>query len=202
MTAWKDRALFLRAWLRKPGQVGSVTPSAPALVDRMLKRIPWDRVRTVAELGAGTGPITAKVCEQKPARVRFLVFEREPEFRRLLKQRFPQLEMYPEAAQLSRVLERTGLHQADVILSGIPFAALPAQTQESLLDEIERSLAPGGLFVAFQYSWLLYRRLRRRFSRVDLGFTLFNLPPAVVYYCYKAEAHQPAAAPVIYGHGH
>lgn len=186
MAIRNERALFFRAWLQSPLTVGSLTPSAPALVARMLRRVPWQRVETVVELGAGTGSITAGILKRKPARSRLLAFEREPAFRQLLAERFPGLALYPEAHALSEVLAATGRPQADVVISGLPFGALPAEQQERLLCEIEAALAPGGVFVAFQYGWRLYSRLRRHFARCDVSAALFNLPPALVYTCHKA----------------
>ena len=196
MLPWKERALFLKAWFRSPLGVGSVTPSAPALTRRMVERIPWHQVRTVVELGAGTGVITARLRERKPPSVQLLAFEREPRFRHYLKHRYPDLDLHGEVRHLCAVLAEKGTPQADVIISGIPFGALPAARQQVLLADIDRALAPGGMFVAFQYSLMLRRQLRQRFERVDLGFALANLPPAFIYYCYK-----PAAAPeqVSYG---
>jgi phospholipid N-methyltransferase len=184
---WSDRMLFLQAWMRDPLKVGSVTPSAPALVSRMLAPIHWDRVQTIVELGAGTGPMTAEILQRTPPHVRFLTFEREPAFRDLLTARHPGLEIYPEALELCRVLALTGRPTADVIISGIPFASLPGADQDLLLDEINRALAPGGMFIAFQYSALLYKRLKRRFARCHIAVVLGNLPPALVYTCYTTS---------------
>lgn len=187
MLPWKERALFLGAWLQSPLGVGSVTPSAPALTRRMVERIRWQQVRTVVELGAGTGAITARLLATKPADVRLLAFEREPAFRDFLQQRYPDLELHGDVYQLGTVLAADGTQQVEAIVSGIPFGALPAADQEWLLDVVDRALAPGGQFVAFQYSLALRHRLRRRFARVDLGFTAANLPPAFIYYCQKAK---------------
>lgn len=187
MAPRNDRALFWQTWIQHPRTVGSVTPSAPALVHRMLEPVPWDRVHTVVELGAGTGPVTAEILQRKPPHVHFMAFEREPVFRQLLAERFPELELHSEALGLGSVLAASGENYADVIISGIPFAALSIADQEALLDEVDRCLAPGGLFIAFQYAPLLYRRLVRRFARCDLGLALLNLPPAVVYTCHKAK---------------
>lgn len=188
MSEWSDRLLFLKTWIRHPLTIGSVAPSAPSLVNRMLEPIQWDRIDTVVELGAGTGPVTAEIARRKPANVRFLAFEREPKFRELLQQRCPGVQLYPEASELCQVLSMTGRPQADVIVSGIPFTNLTAAQQERLLDQVEQALAPDGLFVAFQYSPLLYQRLRRRFVHCEVDVVLGNLPPALVFTCRLATA--------------
>lgn len=183
--SWMERATFLRAWLNDPRSVGSVAPSSPQLARAMAALVPWERSRTVVELGAGTGAITERLLERRPEGVRLLAFERQPEFRALLRRRFPGLEVCPEASQLSGVL---GEERADAIVSGIPFALLTPEQREALLDEIEGALAPGGCFIAFQYAPVLLPALRRRFKRVRLRLVLANLPPAVIYGCWKNEA--------------
>lgn len=179
--------LFLLVGLQNPGQVGSVMPSAPGLVSGMVRKIPWADVRTVVELGAGTGAITKQVLQLKRDDAQFHVFERNLEFRSFLQNRYPGISMHAEASNLTRVLAEAGTGSADVILSGIPFALLTTEEQEELLAEIYRALAPGGTFVAFQYSLLLWRRLRNRFDNVDLHFVPMNLPPAFIYRCTKRQ---------------
>lgn len=185
MGSLKEHLLFLRVSRRHPLQVGSAAPSSRRLVAAMLQGISWAGVQTVVELGAGTGAITKAVLAAKPQSAQLLVFEREPAFQAVLRERYPELNLFADARDLRAVLAGRGLAAADVILSGIPFALLPAEQQDDLLDEIASCLAPGGMFVAFQYSLLLYRRLQRRFRRVSLGFAAVNLPPAFVYRCYK-----------------
>jgi phospholipid N-methyltransferase len=53
-----DRMAFLLRFFRSPRMIGSITPSSDQLVRTMLEPIPWERVDSVVELGAGTGVIT------------------------------------------------------------------------------------------------------------------------------------------------
>ena len=184
---WTERTAFLRTWLQRPLEVGSVLPSSPRLARRIASLVDWDRTRTLVELGAGTGAVTAGLLARASASTRLLAFERQPEFRQILQDRFAGLEVYPEARQLSRVLESAGPRQAETVVSGIPFALLSRPEQEALLDEIDRGLAPGGSFIAFQYSPFLLPSLRRRFEKVSLHLVLANLPPALIYCCRKGE---------------
>lgn len=183
---WMDRAAFLRMWLRRPVEVGSLTPSSPHLARTIAGWVPWERTRTLVELGAGTGAVTAELIRPLTPATRFLAFERLPEFRAVLQERYPTLEVHPEARHLSRVLQSTGAGMADVIVSGIPFALLTADQRQALLDEIDRSLVPGGCLIAFQYAPQMLPELRRRFQSVELRLVLANLPPAMVYRCWKA----------------
>jgi phospholipid N-methyltransferase len=181
-----ERTAFLRLWLQRPREVGSVTPSSPQLSRALAQWVPWDRTRTLVELGAGTGPVTAELIRRLPPHARFLAFERQDEFRRMLAERYPGLELYREAMQLARVLRTTGEGRADTVVSGIPLALLSHDEREALLDEIEGALAPGGCFIAFQYTPFLVPTLRRRFGRVEIRVVMANLPPAIVVRCFKA----------------
>lgn len=190
-----EQRVFIKTWLTNPCQIGSITPSSRRLAAAMASAIPWDSVRTVVELGAGTGAITGQILAHKSEGTRFLVFERERRFRHLLQGRFPTLPVYSEAKGLAAVLWGSGIKTADAIVSGIPFALLGRPEREQLLDEIDRALAPGGTFVAFQYWPQLYPELRRRFATVRLRLVAANLPPAVVFCCQKRIGPASAAQP-------
>lgn len=183
--SWMERAAFLRKWLERPREVGSITPSSPQLARAMAEWVPWEQIRTLVELGAGTGAVTAELLERLPAGSRLLAFERMPEFRELLRERYPQLEVYAEARLLSQVLREGGGLKADAVVSGIPFALLTAEQRGVLLDEIEGALAPGGCLIAFQYTPMLWPLLRSRFASVDVRLVAANLPPALIYRCWK-----------------
>jgi phospholipid N-methyltransferase len=183
---WQDHLSFLRTFLHKPIQLGSPIPSSRAAADRLLGHIDWSRVQTIVELGAGVGPITAVVEERRPPHVEFLVFEREEEFRTILQDRFPDLPVYTDALDLRRVLDQRQIPHADVIISAIPLSILPPSMQAELLDQVERSLAPGGLFLVLQFWPKIRRQLQGRFRRVDGSVVLRNFPPAIIFRCEEA----------------
>lgn len=175
--------VFLQRFLARPATVGSLAPSSRFLVDRMLTPITWDRCRAVAELGAGTGTITHWIRQRLSPGAQFLVFERDPVFRSRLAERWRDLPLYGDAFNLRRVMAERGLQHLDAIVSSLPFSLIPAAARITLLDEIRAAIAPGGVFVAFQYSPHLFLDLQRRFRTVALSLTLCNLPPAFVYVC-------------------
>lgn len=177
--------VFLRQFIRNPRTVGSMVPSSRFLVDKMLAGVPWDRCRTVVELGPGTGQVTSGILARMPAGGSLLLFEREAVFRESLAERFPRVELFPEATQLEQVIQERGQGPVDAVLSGLPFALMPPDRRREILDQVHACLVPGGRFVAFQYSLLLLRELRERFSTVSVRFTPLNLPPAFVYTCTK-----------------
>jgi phosphatidylethanolamine/phosphatidyl-N-methylethanolamine N-methyltransferase len=77
----------------------------------------------------------------------------------------------------------------DHILSGLPFASLPLEMTDRILDGIEKTLRTGGTFTAFQYVHAYRLATAKRFRR-DMSHRMGaapatrlitrNFPPAFV----------------------
>lgn len=180
-----DHLVFLSRFLSAPARVGSLVPSSSALVRQMLHRVPWPEVRQVAELGAGTGRITREILRRAGGDAVLTAFEKDPVLHGWLRERFPGLHIHGEAQGLLTALAGDGVKSVDAVVSGLPFTLFSARMQELILGQVHTALRPGGVFVAFQYSPMLLRRLRCRFRHVQVDFVPWNLPPAFVYTCRK-----------------
>ncbi|GAA4722743.1 rRNA adenine N-6-methyltransferase family protein [Brevibacillus fulvus] len=180
-----DFIFFLRRFISAPGRVGSVIPSSRFLAERMLKEVNWEKTKAIVELGPGTGVFTKEILEKKRPATSFFAVERDPQFRRILQARFPPLRIYEEAGQLSKYLRELDLPAINVIVSGLPFAVFPPELRTAILDEVDKVLAPDGIFITFQYSLQMRAELKERFRKVKIGFTPLNIPPAFIYTCYK-----------------
>ena len=55
----REYRLFLRRWLKNPGQLGAIAPSSARLANAMARQVPRGGSGPVIELGGGTGKITA-----------------------------------------------------------------------------------------------------------------------------------------------
>ncbi|RKN71896.1 class I SAM-dependent methyltransferase [Paenibacillus ginsengarvi] len=189
----REKFLFLYKFIRSPKQVGSITPSSPFLAKTMVGQVPWHRVNAVAELGAGTGAITKFIAaaRQKPTKV--LLFEKDASLREALSAAYPEFGCYADASSIDMALKKEGLGegQLDCILSGLPFFNFPQQLRDKLMEQIARSLKPGGLFIAFQYSQQMKKQLDRQFELEHVRFVPLNMPPAFVYVCRKREETVP-----------
>jgi phospholipid N-methyltransferase len=181
----KSRTIFLQKFLSEPRRIGSITPSSSFLTRKMLVGLPWDNIDTLAELGAGTGVFTDFIAQKKKKDCRVIVVEQDPEMRHALQTNHPSFLYGARAEELDRLLESYHLPPADCIVSGLPFAAFPKSVRDEILSAVNRSLKPGGCFVAFQYSLLLRKMLRQLFRQVEIGFVPLNIPPAFVFYCKK-----------------
>src|SRR5262249_61540154 len=83
-----DFTLFLGKFLHHGTRIASLAPSSPWLSRTTVRNIPWERARVLVELGAGTGPITRVLAERAHPECKVVVLERDPDFARLLRERF------------------------------------------------------------------------------------------------------------------
>ncbi len=182
----RDRTAFLRSFLRDWRTIGSVTPSSRFLVGAMLDRIDFGRARRIVEYGPGTGVFTREALRRLPPDGRLLALDTEREFIDALRERLPDPRLIAvpgSAASVERHLAALGWDGADVILSGIPYTAMPKELREAILRASAEALAPGGIFLAYQYSPYIRPLLGALFGSVRTGWVPLNLPPAFYFVC-------------------
>ncbi|ALS23319.1 class I SAM-dependent methyltransferase [Paenibacillus naphthalenovorans] len=180
-----EKFLFLNKFIQSPKEVGSVTPSSGFLAKAMTRPVAWDKIESVAELGAGTGALTKYIEQAASGRVKVLLFEKEPVLRYKLAQKYPAFACYADACGIQKAVRREKLDGLDVVISGLPFFNFPQEVRDRLIKQIISSLKPGGSFIAFQYSLQMKPQLRHYFDIETIRFVPFNLPPAFVYVCRK-----------------
>jgi phosphatidylethanolamine/phosphatidyl-N-methylethanolamine N-methyltransferase len=148
----REHVLIFTRFLKNPRTVGAVSPSSRTLARSMMKLLPADIPIRLVELGPGTGALTGALADHLAPESRFLAIELEPAFVRKIRQRWPGVEVVCASAErLEELVKDRGLHPVDHIVSGLPFASLPADMTRQILDGIERTLRPGGTFTTFQY---------------------------------------------------
>ena len=182
---------FFREFAKSPGEIGAIAPSGAQLARRIVRAADIRPGHRVIELGAGTGAFTGELASIPG--IDFLALEPNPQLAGLLAKKFDGLRVSERPAEeLDLVLAERGWDRVDRIVSGLPFAAWPAEAQDAVFAAVSEALTPGGRMVTFSYltSQLFgpAKRLRRvldtRFDRVDRTETQWrNLPPAFVYVC-------------------
>jgi phospholipid N-methyltransferase len=187
--------VFLQRFLRHPRRIGAVAPSSMALARQVVAPVPETGHPVVVELGPGTGAFTRAIQDRLGGRGYHLAVELDPLLAGVLRQRFPDLDVAVAAAdRLPDLLFERGLPAADVVVSGLPWAALPPGQAPRTLAAIAGSLAASGAFTTFAYVYARWtppaRRLRREiecaFEEVVLGRTVWaNLPAALVYHARR-----------------
>lgn len=191
------RRKFLKEFFTNPQAIGAIAPSSRRLAAMMVRGFDLANARTVIELGPGTGAITAELLERIGPETKLIALEQSPEFVEHLRRRFPQLDVRTDCASRTHELLAEidpEVPHADVIVSGLPWAAFPPELQQTLLDSIYQSLGPDGRFTTFAYSGPSQlpkgRRFRKalleRFGEVRMTPVVWrNLPPAFAYQCRK-----------------
>ncbi len=183
-----DFLLFLSKFLRHGTKIASLAPSSPWLSRATVRNIDWSSAKFVLELGAGTGPITKVLAELAPADCRVIVLERDPDFAKILRERYAGLQNFDvvegDACNLKAILAERGIHQVDAIVSGLPVPSFPKELQRELFRSIREVLTPLGTYSQITELPLVYWRFYRRFFEdVQFIFEPRNFPPAGAYYC-------------------
>jgi phosphatidylethanolamine/phosphatidyl-N-methylethanolamine N-methyltransferase len=183
--ATSERVAFLRAWKRDVRAVGSILPSSAGISRKMAALLGAERLTNVAEMGAGTGPVTRALLDAMPAEGRLWSFEIDPVLAAGLRERFddPRLTVVAESAsEAPRIAREARLDGFDGIVSAIPYTLLPRQTALDLLDAHRRALLPGAPLVLIQYRpEYIVPFLRRLFGGFERHFYLWNVPPGFLF---------------------
>jgi phosphatidylethanolamine/phosphatidyl-N-methylethanolamine N-methyltransferase len=186
---------FFVQFLKNPTIIGAVAPSSAQLTKVMLETVDFDTVNTIVEFGPGTGVFSEQIHKSIKDSTTYFAIEVNGKMVDHLKKTMPKLQIYHDSAV--KTVEYLNAHSkmhADVIISGLPWAAFDKKLQYELLDATLEALEPGGQFITFAYlnglvlpaGRKFYRKLKRSFSEVKRSRIVWkNFPPAFVYHCVK-----------------
>ena len=190
---------FLSAFVADPQAIGSIWPSSRFLVAEMLRQADLKPVDRVVELGAGTGPVTAELTTHQGP-----LFALEPNaaLAARCRSRCPGVDVVEDTAEnLPQLLKERAWPHADVIVSGLPFAAWNDARQDQVLDAIANIMIPESRFITFTYrhsqalpaAKKLRAKLERRFHNLTISPTVWRcIPPARVYAITGLRSRTPA----------
>jgi phosphatidylethanolamine/phosphatidyl-N-methylethanolamine N-methyltransferase len=186
-----DHTLFLGKFfthLARGNTIASIAPSSRWLSRTTVRNVEWDRAETLIELGAGTGPITRVLAERARPGCQIMVVERDPDFARLLRQRYGSLPNFEivegDVRDLSTLLAERGIAHVDHVISGLPVPSFPRELQHSLIRMVRTILRPEGTFNQItEIPWLYWTFYRKYFEQVEFAFEPRNLPPSGAYFC-------------------
>ena len=175
---------FLRGFLERPKEVGSIIPSSRWMERRITRTAEIVSAKIIIELGPGTGGTTKALLRAMGPDARLLAIEINPGFCELLTQtiRDPRLIVHEgSAADIPEALAKHDLAAPDVVLSGIPFSTMPKELGLSILQSVKDSLTPGGRFVAYQFRDVVHTLGKQVFGPASVQLELLNVPPMRVY---------------------
>jgi phospholipid N-methyltransferase len=185
-----DFRLFLGKFLKHGTAIASVAPSSRWLSRLTVRNIDWARATALVELGGGTGPITHVIAENARPECRVVVVERDPDFARLLRERFGHLANFEivesDVDRLGSILEQRGIDSVDHVISGLPVPSLRKGLPAELFSAVSAVLKPEGTFNQItEIPWLYWGFYRRFFEDVRFVFEPLNLPPGGAYFCRR-----------------
>ena len=179
---------FLKRFAGRPGSVGAIAPSSPALAAAMVDKLDVHEGQSVLEFGIGTGAFTGAIADCLPDPAAYLGIEIEEPFVELCRKRFPELRFeHASAADAGRLVEEFDLRPVRAVISGLPFASLPPEVQDGVLEALDDVLEEGSLFRTFQYAHAYVLPRARRFrAQMCARFgpmrrsrlVVANIPPA------------------------
>jgi len=187
---WNDHWLFLTHFRKSPRTVGAIAPSSQQLARRMLDGLEVTAGTRLVELSPGTGAITGEIDRRLPESASCLAIDIDPVFSARVGVRWPRIvSVCDRAERLAEIAGSRDLLPVDHIVSGLPFASLPAASASAIVAAIVASLRAGGTFTTFQYvhaygfpsaSAVRQTLTREMGSLPTSSMVLGNLPPALV----------------------
>jgi len=180
---------FLRGFLKNPVMVGSIIPSSRVLIERMLEPVDWDNTRLFVEYGPGVGTFTRPILDMLGPDARLVTIDTNPDFTKYLRESIEDPRLVPvtgSASEVETILAERGLGQADYVLSGLPFSTLPPGVGEDIAEATSRVIRPGGAFLVYQFSPKVKDFIDPHFDRIERGFEWVNVPPATLFWAYRA----------------
>ncbi len=178
--------------------IASIAPSSRHLAHAMLEGLPIDSVRTVVELGAGTGAITRVLLERLPRHAILLAFEINPELISYLKKSLtdPRLVLLNARAEnLGSELRRLGHDRVDAVVSSLSLRFMPDPQQRLLQEVLAPFMHERSVYTQYQYihgmrfeNGKILRHsslpfLQEYFGSIQCRTIWRNLPPARVFTC-------------------
>jgi phosphatidylethanolamine/phosphatidyl-N-methylethanolamine N-methyltransferase len=171
----------------------------------MLEQVNFAGVRTLVELGAGTGVMTLEILRRMSPGSRLFAVEINRNFVRHLRTCCPDSRLAVLQGDASDLLNQLAIHEAetiDGIISSLGLTGMTSEQRARIVRQAEACLVPSGIMTQFQYMTSLspltdlhnrqLRRfqegafLRKYFPSVHAKPVFLNLPPALVFTCYKS----------------
>ena len=178
------RRKFLKTFFSERKQVGAVAPSSRFLVKKMCDKVDFQTADVIIELGPGTGVFTKEIILRAKPTAKIFVFELNEDFYRLLATKFTdkRIILVNESAEhMEAILKAHQTDAADVIISSLPLTVIPEPIKSNIIKAAHSVLKIKGLYIQYQYSLSAKKLLESFFGKLNLKFSLINLPPAFIY---------------------
>lgn len=183
---------FLHQFTKSAKTVGSIVPSSRFLVKKITDQIDFDKAKNIIEIGSGTGPVTKAILEKMRPDAKLISFEINEEFCRILSKINDKrlILINDNAENMQRYLRENNFSKADYVVSCLPLASLPKQTEKNIINTAFDSLSDEGSYIQFQYSLVSLKKIKKIFPEIKISFTPLNVPPVFIYNCKLRKAEK------------
>ena len=170
------------SYIKNIRTTGAIYESSRFVSQRITNEINIHKPQVVIELGGGTGNITESILLKLHPDSVLYCFEIEPQFieqlEKITDRRFHLIKQ--SAADLREYFDVLSI---DVIISGLPLSLFDMSDRKQLLNDCYYVLKKGGVFRQFLYT-PQKNYFASIFDKMESCLAI-NLPPAIVYSCYK-----------------
>lgn len=185
--AW---GVFVQGFIEHPVMVSSIIPSSRFTIRKMLAPVDWAKCELFVEYGPGVGTFCRPVLDKLRRDGTLLVIDTNKLYIDYLKRTITDsrfIAVYGSAEDVEDIVRAHGFQQADYVLSGLPFSALPEGLGERIAAATSRVIRPGGAFLTYQFSKTAHNLTARHFDRTDSGFEWLNVLPCRLAWGWKSE---------------
>ncbi|MEK4426846.1 class I SAM-dependent methyltransferase [Solibacillus sp. FSL K6-1523] len=178
---------FIFQYLLNPRKTGAVLPSSTYLAEKMVHSIDFKNAKYIVELGPGTGVFTDQIMKNKMQHTVVLLIESNTDFCTLLKEKYKDeknlIIINGSAEEINKYSKICNIPYVDYVVSGLPFASLPKDVSNTILNNTKKLLRKDGVFITFQYTLLKKDFIHHYFKHIDITREYRNMPPAYVFQC-------------------
>ncbi|SMB93269.1 Methyltransferase type 12 [Hymenobacter roseosalivarius DSM 11622] len=172
--------------------VASFTPTSGFAIEKICRKINFNKRNVIVEYGPGTGVFTRYLLAHSTPDSILILIERNEDFAHIMQETFqdPRLFIFHESAEnVEQLLLYCNEQQADYIVSGIPFSFLPRPLRELIVRNSYRCLKEGGMFLGYQTFFQIDRFLKDHldcdFDKVETEICVLNVPPLKIFEAVK-----------------
>lgn len=186
----KETLAYIKNFVRDR-HIGSITPTSQYAVEQICKKIDFPSTQTVIEYGPGRGVFTRYLLQKLPAHARVIAIEANQDFFLSLQAKLqdPRLTLiHGRAENVRDILAPLGIHQVDVVISGIPFSFFDQHLKDMIISNTKAVLKKDGQFIIYQFvvpspdnHRILLHSLKSQLPLVRKSVELLNIPPLRVY---------------------
>ncbi len=180
--------VFFQGFIKHPVMVGSIIPSSPFTIRKMLDPVDWETCRLFVEYGPGVGTFCRPVLDRLRRDGQLIVIDTNPLYIDYLKRTISDSRfsaVLGSAADVEEIVRAHGHDHADYVLSGLPFSTLPDGVGVKIAAATHRVLRPGGGFLVYQFSAKARDFMSKHFARIDRGFEFWNVLPCQLFWGWK-----------------